>query len=158
MFSTNYLPHIGGAELALKEITDRIKDIHFDLITSRLDQFSNFSKSLPEKEQIGNLTVYRVGTVSTLMEFLLPKNFFPISALLKARELTNKFGSYDSVFALQASQGAGGAWLYKFFHRKPSFVLNIQEGKELKEQGFLFNLFRSLIIKKADLVIVISNI
>ncbi|GAH80159.1 unnamed protein product, partial [marine sediment metagenome] len=53
IFSTAYFPFVGGAEIAVKEITNRIKDFQFDLITSR------FSKKVPEKEKIDNVNVYR---------------------------------------------------------------------------------------------------
>ena len=43
IFSTAYYPFVGGAEVSIKEITDRIPDIQFDLITAR------FSKKLPFK-------------------------------------------------------------------------------------------------------------
>ena len=33
IFSLAYYPHVGGAEIALKEITDEISDIEFHLIT-----------------------------------------------------------------------------------------------------------------------------
>ena len=55
IFSTTYFPYVGGAELAVKEITDRISYIDFDMITLRFD------KNLPIFERIGNINVYRVG-------------------------------------------------------------------------------------------------
>ena len=46
IFSTAYYPFVGGAEIAIKEITDRLKNyFDFDLITARLD------KNLPEIER-----------------------------------------------------------------------------------------------------------
>ena len=42
IFSTAYLPLIGGAELAVKEITDRLKDFEFDLVCARI------AKNLPK--------------------------------------------------------------------------------------------------------------
>ncbi|TSC79429.1 MAG: hypothetical protein G01um101429_416 [Parcubacteria group bacterium Gr01-1014_29] len=55
IFSTAYLPFLGGAELAIKEITDRLHDLHFILITARM------RCSLLPKEHMGNIEVYRVG-------------------------------------------------------------------------------------------------
>ena len=71
LFSTNFLPYIGGAELALKEITDRIDGFDFDLITARLE------KKLSAEEKIGNIRVFRVGNKLTFFNFILPKFFFP---------------------------------------------------------------------------------
>jgi len=34
IFSTAYYPYVGGAEVAVKEITDRIKDVEFDMSLS----------------------------------------------------------------------------------------------------------------------------
>lgn len=151
LFATNYLPAFGGAELALKHISDRIPECQFDLITSRPHQ------SLPAQERMGNINVFRVGSGLSLRKFILPKLFFPVSAFLKARSLWRSRGPYQIIFALQASSAAGGAWLFKFFHPRLSFTLNIQEGKELHRQGRLINFFRRMIIKKADKVIVIST-
>ncbi|MCG2695311.1 hypothetical protein L6261_04530, partial [Candidatus Parcubacteria bacterium] len=58
IFSTVYYPFVGGAEVAIKEITDRIGDIEFDMVTLRFD------KNLPKFEKIGNVNVYRIGFVS----------------------------------------------------------------------------------------------
>src|SRR3989344_2388770 len=54
IFSLAYYPHVGGAEIAIKEITDRIHDIEFHMVTM------NFGDSVPE-EKIGNVIVHRVG-------------------------------------------------------------------------------------------------
>ena len=150
VFSTNYLPYIGGAELALKEIMERLSGIQFDVITSRLD------KSLSEKETFQNINLYRVGSSWFLKNIFLPKNFYPLSAFAKAIGLARK-NKYSAMLALQASQGAGAAWLFKFLHPKMPFILNIQEGKNLGQQGFLINFFRKLILKKADIITVISS-
>ena len=55
IFSLAYLPLAGGAELAIKNITDRIGDISFDLIALQFDS------ALPRREKIGNVTVHRIG-------------------------------------------------------------------------------------------------
>jgi len=55
IFSLAYYPVVGGAEVAIKEITDRIPDIEFDMVTMRFD------KSHPKFERIGNVNVYRIG-------------------------------------------------------------------------------------------------
>ncbi|MES2749660.1 MAG: glycosyltransferase family 4 protein [Patescibacteria group bacterium] len=58
IFSLAYYPSfVSGAEAAVKEITDRIapRDIAFHLLTLRFDA------TAPTLEQIGNVTVHRVG-------------------------------------------------------------------------------------------------
>ena len=51
----SFFPFVGGAEVAVKEITDRISDIEFDMITARMD------RKLPKFERVGNVNVYRMG-------------------------------------------------------------------------------------------------
>ena len=55
IFSTAYLPLIGGAEIAVKEITKRLPDWQFDLITAKI------KPGLSKFEKIGNINVYRIG-------------------------------------------------------------------------------------------------
>lgn len=58
IFSMSYYPRfVGGAEVALKEITDRISpgECEFHLVTLRYDSF------LPKYEQVGNIHVHRIG-------------------------------------------------------------------------------------------------
>lgn len=149
ILSSAYLPCIGGSELAIKNITDRLSDFEFDLITAKLD------KNSPEYEKLGNVSVYRVGGSLSLAEFLLPKNLLPLAVFLKARGLL-KNNDYIAVHAFQASGAAGAGWLLKYFYPKLPFLLTLQEGKNLQKQGFLVNFFRKLIIKKADAATALS--
>ena len=58
IFSLAYYPDfVGGAEVAIKEITDRVppKEASFDMVTAKLN--SNQKRF----EKIGNVNVYRVG-------------------------------------------------------------------------------------------------
>jgi glycosyltransferase involved in cell wall biosynthesis len=55
IFSLSYFPLIGGAEVAIKELTDRIPEIEWDMVTLRFD------RSHPEFEKVGNVNVYRIG-------------------------------------------------------------------------------------------------
>ena len=49
IFSTTYHPFVGGAEVAVKEITDRLGDEYdFDMVTLKFD------RNLPDYEKIGN--------------------------------------------------------------------------------------------------------
>lgn len=150
ILSSAYLPHIGGSELAIKNITDRLSDFEFDLITARLD------KNTPKYEKLGNVSVFRVGGALSLAGFLLPKNFLPIAVFFKAKKLL-KNNKYLAIHAFQASGAAGAGWLLKYFYPKPPFIVTLQEGKNLEEQGFLINFFRKLIIKKADRATAISR-
>ena len=151
ILTTAYLPQVGGSELAIKNITDRLPEFKFDLITSR------FSSDVPANEKIGNVNVYRVGNSLSRFSFLLPKNFLPIAIFLKARKLISQHGSYDFMHAYQASQAAGGGWLLKWFYPQIPLLVTVQEGKVLTSQSWLTRFFRYLIFRKADLATVISN-
>jgi glycosyltransferase involved in cell wall biosynthesis len=45
----------------------------------------------------------------------------------------------------------------KYFYPKLPFIITLQEGKNLQEQGLLINFFRKLILKKADRTTAISR-
>lgn len=151
ILSTAYLPQIGGSELAIKNITDRLPGISFDLITSRP------SKKIPAFEKIGNVNVYRTSGLLGLFSFLLPKNFLPILIFLKALELIYKNGPYSIIHAYQASQAAGGGCLLKCVYPRTPFLLTVQEGKDLSQQPWLTRLFRWFIFKKVDAATAISG-
>lgn len=150
LLSTTYLPSIGGSELAIKNITDRLMEFDFDLITSRLD------KRVPKTEKIGNVNIYRVGGNLSLVNFLLPKIFLPLAVFFKAKTLL-KNEHYTAIHAYQASGAAGAGWLLKIFYPKIPFIITLQEGKNLEAQGRLINFFRKLILQKADMATAISS-
>ena len=92
IFSLAYYPSfISGAEMAVKEITDRIKptEIEFHLLTARFD-----SKA-PTTEKIGTVTVHRVGFGGTYLSKIL---FIPLAAF-RARSL-DKSHHFDGLWAI----------------------------------------------------------
>jgi glycosyltransferase involved in cell wall biosynthesis len=156
IFSTAYLPMVGGAEIAIKEITDRISDIEFDLICARIDP------SLATVERVGKVNVYRVGYGNKFDKFLLP-----ILGTLKARELIQK-SMYDRLWSVMAGQASVAcAFTKKLFPQIP-LVLTLQEGDEEEYLAryvggniFLYWLlirpWHLLVFKRADQVTVISE-
>ena len=131
IFSLAYLPYAGGAELALRQITDRIADIEFDCIALRFD------RNLPRVERIGNITVYRVGfskrspSARDLMRFplYLTKIFFAFSALRKAFSL-HRSRRYDALWAMMSYAGIPAA-LFLLRHPRVPFLLTLQEGDSI---------------------------
>lgn len=92
IFSLAYYPsHVSGAEVAIKEITDRIDvtDIEFHLITLR------FERNDLSEEKIGNVMVYRVGKSGSYVS----KTLFPITAALKACSLHKQY-SFSAAWAM----------------------------------------------------------
>ena len=148
IFSIAYIPFVGGAELAVKEITDRGNDLEFDMITLR------FNKNWPKFEKIGNINVYRISS---------PKLFFPFAAFLKAIRLNMK-RRYCLVWSIMANRAGYAALFFKLTHPRVKFLLTLQEGDTTdypkKRAGFIWLfvgfLFRK-IFTKANCVQAISN-
>jgi len=132
IFSLAYYPkHVGGAEVAIKEITDRIStnDIEFHMVTNRFDT------TLPKEEKIGNVFVHRIGITTKnpemgdLRKFPLHLNkiLFQFTASLKAHRLNKKF-KYDGIWAMMAHSTGVPAGVFKTFHPSIPYLLTLQEG------------------------------
>jgi glycosyltransferase involved in cell wall biosynthesis len=153
IFSLVYYPRfVGGAEVAIKEITDRISpsEIEFDMVTLR-------SKGEKKHERIGNINVYRVGFPVLGMKF--NKYFFLKTGFWKAVFLNFKY-KYDAVWSMMATYNSFAALFFKIFHPKIPFLLTLQEGDPIpyiKERAKpLWPLFKR-IFTKADHIQTISN-
>jgi glycosyltransferase involved in cell wall biosynthesis len=148
IFSTAYLPLVGGAELAVKNITDLIGDFDFDLITARI------RRDLPKYEKIGRIGIYRTGFGYNFDKILLP-----FCGAIKACRL-NKKNNYVAIWAIMASFGGLAALLFKSLNPKIKFLLTLQEGDDLeyikKRAGFFF-IFIKRIFTAADYIQAISN-
>jgi len=148
IFSLAYAPFVGGAELAVKEITDRIDNADFDLITLRFD------RKWPRKERLGNVNVYRIGG---------GKLFFPIFAFCKANRLHKK-NPFDLVWSIMANRAGFAALFFKLRHPEVKYLLTLQEGDPVdhpfRQMGvlryFLTRLYRK-VFSKADCMQAISN-
>lgn len=118
IFSLAYYPHVGGAEVAVKEITDRIPNIEFHMITMR---FLRIEKA---EEKIGNVLVHRI---SCFGSGIVGKFLFQFAASIKASALHKKY-HYDATWALMAHSAGVPAVLFKFFHPVVPMLLTLQEG------------------------------
>jgi len=132
IFSLAYYPdHVGGAEVAIKEITDRINsaEYEFHLLCLRFDS------NLPEIERIGNVLVHRIGFSSKnpALEDLkkyplhLNKYFYQLYAGFYAIKLHRKY-SYDAIWAMMAHSCGVPAMIFKIFNKKVKYILTLQEG------------------------------
>lgn len=137
IFSLTYHPFVGGAEVAIKEITDRIdpSEYAFDMITLRFD------RALPKVERRGNVTIYRIGpsvrdpqvSDRNLHPMLkLAKVLFPITAFLKATALDQK-NVYDMVWAMMANQAGFAALFFKYTHPRTPYFLELQDGRSFAD-------------------------
>ncbi len=164
IFSLAYYPNfVGGAEVAIKEITDRIvpEEISFDMITLRFDS------TLPKFERIGNVNVHRIGfatknpSMGDLMKFplLINKYLFPFIGFLKARALHNK-NPYDSIWAMMANYAGFAALFFKMRNPNVPYLLTLQEGDPIEyikqRVQSLYALFEQ-IFTRADFVQTISH-
>ncbi len=164
IFSLAYGPRFwGGAEIAVKEITDRIapENISFDMITLRFDSV------LPREEKMGNIFIHRIGfsakkpDVKDLSSFplLANKYLFPFLAFWKAVAL-HRENRYNATWAIMANYAGFAALFFKLAYPKVFYLLTLQEGDPIpyikRRVRFVYPLFKR-IFTKADAVQAISR-
>jgi glycosyltransferase involved in cell wall biosynthesis len=115
IFSLAYFPHVGGAEIAIKEITDRIDDIEFHMLTLR---FGNE----PQEEQMGNIVVHRIGGGDSYISKIL----FIARAAYAARAMHRTL-HFDMFWAMM-SYMLFPIVLARFLGIKVPYLLTLQEG------------------------------
>ena len=148
VFSTTYFPLVGGAEIAMKEITDRLPHFEFHLYCARI------KSGLPSTEKIGNVPVHRVGFGYPIDKYLLPL-FGPVKALL-----TTHYSLPTITWSLMASYGGFAALVYSWFRPKSKLLLTLQEGDPLEHYAkragpFIF--LHKKIFRRANAVQAISH-
>lgn len=135
IFSLAYYPkHVGGAEGAIKEITDRLAsdEYEFHMITNRYDS------TLPKVEQVGRVLVHRIGITTKNPEMKDLKRFplhlnkilFQFLTVWKAVALHRKH-HYDIVWSMMAHSTGVPGGMFKTFFPKVKYVLTLQEGDPL---------------------------
>ncbi|MBP9757504.1 MAG: glycosyltransferase, partial [Candidatus Pacebacteria bacterium] len=165
IFSLTYHPFVGGAEVAIKEITDRLPEYEFHMITLRFD------KMLSPVEQVGNITVYRLGPAimnahvsDRNMPFTLrlAKLLFPINAAFAAFVLHREY-HYSATWAMMANHAGFAGMLFKLFHPNVPHVLELQDGRafsDMKERQpilrFIWPLYER-VYRAANIIKVISH-
>jgi len=147
IFSLAYHPFIGGAEVAIKSITDRLPNVEWEMITVNLDGKQKSS------EKLGNVLIHRVGNSK------LDKYRFPWLAYKKAKELQKK-GGYNIIWAMMANQAGWAALKFKKKFSQIKYLLTLQEGdSELDiwwRTWFMRPLYKN-IYRKADKIQAISK-
>ncbi|MEN9558300.1 MAG: hypothetical protein RL141_669 [Candidatus Parcubacteria bacterium] len=148
IFSTAYFPLVGGAEVAMKEITDRIQGVSFDLICAKI------RPGLLDMEQIGNITVHRVGFGHWIDKFLLP-----VWGAWRAVQLVPA-SDIRVIWSLMASFGGFAALIYTWMRPKTKMLLTLQEGDPLEHydrRAGVFGWLHRRIFQRADVVQAISH-
>ena len=164
LFSGSYYPkHIGGAEVAIKEITDRLSpdDYEFHMVCNRFDS------TLPKKEKIGNVMVRRIGLVTKepLMGDLrklplhLNKLIYQWQAFWVAKKL-HKTEQFDGIWAIMAHSCGVPAGKFKRVFPDVKYVLTLQEGdppEYIEKKMRLFGKAFDEGFSRADIIQVIST-
>ena len=101
VFSLAYYPRVGGAEVAIKEISDRILDIEFEMLTLRFGQE-------PKMERVGKVLVHRVGWGGGYLSKIL---FAPLAAA--------------EAFALHRQKKFDAAWVMMSYMVIPLMLLRV---------------------------------
>ena len=151
IFSLVYYPRfVGGAEVAVKEITDRVSsnEIMFDMVTLN----GGAEKS---EEKIGNVNIHRIfNSVGPIQKLL-----FPFAAFLKAQKL-NRNTRYDATWSIMANYAGFAALFFKLAHSKVPFLLTLQEGDPIayikRRVMFVYPLFK-MIFTRATYIQAIST-
>ncbi len=156
IFSTVYYPYVGGAEVAIKEITDRVgSGFEFDLVTARC------SRTLPTTEQVGKVMVHRVGFGFPTMDKLL----LPFGGAYVAWKL-NSQKNYACFWGMMVTFGTGAAYIVNLirsitFKKQIPIVLTLQEGDSEEHLtyrwGGLIALSWKLALRKATVLTGIST-
>ncbi len=118
VFTTAYYPFIGGAEIAVQEVSRRLADeFRFFIITAR------FRRDLPPREIRPEGAVIRVGFGSSWDKWFLP--FLGAAAFFRERR---RLGGTAILWGMDISAGAVAAAIVNMCAVRAPFVLTIQYG------------------------------
>lgn len=148
IFSIAYEPLVGGAELAVRNITDRLSQYEFDLITCRFD------RAVPKQEKIENVRVFRVGFDGRLGRLL-----YPVLAFRLAKRL-HRETPYRLVWSIMAAYAGAAAMMLLRRFPKVKFLLTLQEGDAISHIHRRVRGFKKqwqAVFRRADRIQAISN-
>jgi glycosyltransferase involved in cell wall biosynthesis len=148
IFSTNYFPHVGGAEMAIREICKRLPNNEYHLVTTK------FAKGISSYEKIENIHVHRVG-----FGFKIDKYLFFILAQFKAHALHKKH-NFDICWGMMASYAGLSAWIFKKLHSQVKYLLTLQSGDSdefMNKRTWWWKSVYKKIYQNADYIQAISN-
>jgi glycosyltransferase involved in cell wall biosynthesis len=146
IFSTAYLPLIGGAEIAVQEVTKRISEYRWIVYCARIQ------RGLPTYEVLGLVEVHRIGFGIAVLDKLMLPLFAPLVAL-RHRNVVMLWG-------IMASYGGLAARIVASFRPKIPFVLSVQEGdseEHIRRASRGFFWIVQAIFRRATAIHAISN-
>lgn len=131
IFSLAYYPsHVSGAEIAIKEITDRIspEDIEFHMVTLYFDT------TLPRYQHLGNVHVHRVGFGG---EYLSKIFFIPLAAWSALK--LNRTHHFDALWGMMTYMSMPIALARRWGLNVP-YLMTLQDGdpyEKVFERAFI---------------------
>ena len=139
IFSNTYYPVVG--QYAIKEITDRLSEHEYYLITNRSEA------SWPEKEKIGNINIRRIGHGKKKDKFL-----FPFRALGYAARL-HKHTNFDFVWSRRAFYSGLVALFFKYKTKVPYLLTPEFEDvdRDVHNKIWLWSYFYKRIFREAKI-------
>ena len=153
VFSTAYFPFVGGAEIAIQEVSKRLKDrFNFIIVTARM------RRGLPKREVRPEGTIIRVGLGTRADKWFLPLSVFwnLEFGIWNFRRSKNRL-----LWGMDLSQGSIAAALVKFFFPRVPFVCTLQYGygdeRIQTGRGGMIRRGLSFILSRADHVTAISS-
>ncbi len=131
--------------MAVKEITDRITDFEFIMLTAKMDP------QLPVVEKVGNIEVHRLGKGN---------KWDKIRLIFNGWRYAKKLGNFSAIWSIMASYGGFAALGFKRKNPNTPFLLTLQEGDSkwdiYKHVWWCWPYFKQ-IFTKADYAHAISN-
>lgn len=135
IFSLNYYPFVGGAEVAVKEITDRLpaEQYEFHILVPHYDA------NLPKEEVVGRVHAHRFGfkkagaTISDQSRYPLKLNkyYYQMRAAAEAEKL-HRTHHFDLMWGMMAHATGIPAGMFKTRHPEIPYLLTLQEGDPLE--------------------------
>lgn len=147
IFSIAYYPFVGGAEIAVKEISDRLPDFDYYLITNKFDA------SWPTQERIGRINVFRVGRGQKWDKYL-----YPWRALAQASKL-HKTIKFDLAWSIMPFYAGLVALFFRYWSKVP-YLLTDQSGDSdefLRKRTWFWNFYYKRIYRRPKYTQVISK-
>jgi len=156
LFTLAYAPFEGGAEIAAREIINRLKGLNFTIFTYK------FNRDWLSFEKNDNYGIVRVGRGNQGKYYgrIWDKIYFVYKAWQEAEKI-HRHKRFEVIWALMASYGGVAALLFKMNHPGVPLLLTLQEGDSEKHLVLgkfgLVGWFGKKIIKKADFIQPISK-
>lgn len=155
VFSFAYAPFEGGAEVAIREITQRLPVFFFTIFTAKFDAKN------PSKELNENAEILRLGRVTSRRYGIFFKKITYIFQAWQEAERQHKKRRFDLIWVVMASYGGVAALLFKMNHPTIKMLLTIQEGDSeahLKYGKFgMVGIFGKMLMRSAEYIQVISS-